>query len=44
MVDVIKGIIADADIVLSSNGSEEVLHIEARLRRLRTPEILVAFA
>ena len=42
IVDAIKGIIADAIIVLSSNGSEEVLDIEARERRIRTPEIIVA--
>ena len=30
MVDAIKGIIADAIIVLSSNGNEEVLDREAR--------------
>jgi hypothetical protein len=44
VVDAIKGIIADAIIVLSSNGREEVLDIEARERRIRTPEIIVAFA
>ncbi|HKG70734.1 MAG TPA: hypothetical protein VKA87_02490 [Nitrososphaeraceae archaeon] len=31
-------------IVLSSNGNEEVLDREARERRIRTPEIIVAFA
>jgi hypothetical protein len=44
MVDAIKGIIADAIIVLSSNGNEEVLEREARERKIRTPEIIVAFA
>jgi hypothetical protein len=29
--------------VLPSNGSEEVLDIQARERRIRTPEIIVAF-
>ncbi|HEX6282473.1 MAG TPA: hypothetical protein VFZ67_09620 [Nitrososphaera sp.] len=41
IVDGIKGIIADAIIVLSSNGNEEVLDREARERRIRTPEIIV---
>ena len=44
MIDAIKGIIADAIIVLSSNGNEEVLDREARESRIRTPEIIVAFA
>lgn len=44
MVEAIKGIIAYAIIVLSSNGNEEVLDREARERRIRTPEIIVAFA
>jgi len=44
IVEAIKGIIADAIIVLSSNGNEEVLDREARVRRIRTPEIIVAFA
>ncbi|HZB80182.1 MAG TPA: hypothetical protein VE264_02780 [Nitrososphaera sp.] len=44
IVDAIKGIIADAIIVLSSSGNEEVLDREARERRIRTPEIIVAFA
>jgi len=44
IVDAIKGIIADAIIVRSSNGNEEVLDREARERRIRTPEIIVAFA
>jgi hypothetical protein len=41
IVDAIKGIIADAIIVLSSNGNQEVLDREARDRRIRTPEIIV---
>jgi hypothetical protein len=44
IVDAIKGIIADAIIVLSRNGNEEVLDREARERRIRTPKIIVAFA
>jgi hypothetical protein len=44
IVIAIKGIIADTIIVLSSNGREEVLDIEARERRIRTPEIIVVFA
>jgi hypothetical protein len=44
ILEAIKGIIADAIIVLSSNGNEEVLDREARERRIRTPEIIVAFA
>jgi hypothetical protein len=44
MVYAIKEIIADAIVVLSSNGNEEVLEREARERRRRTPEIIVAFA
>jgi len=44
MVYAIKGIIADAIIVLSSNGNEEVLDREARERRIRTPDFIVAFA
>lgn len=44
MVDAIKGIIADAITVLSNNGKEEVLDKDARERRIRTSEIIVAFA
>jgi uncharacterized phosphosugar-binding protein len=43
-VDAIKGIIADAIIVLSNSGKEEVLVMVVRERRIRTPEIIVAFA
>jgi hypothetical protein len=44
MVDAIKGIIADAIIVMSSNGNEEFLDRESRERRISTPDIIVAFA
>ena len=43
-VDAIKGIIADAIIVLSNTDKEEVPDMEVRERRIRTPEIIVAFA
>jgi hypothetical protein len=49
-VDTIKGIIADAIIDLSSNGNEEEESVtkfpenEVRVRRIRTPEIIVALA
>jgi hypothetical protein len=43
-VDAIKGIIADAIIVLSNTDKEEILDMEVRERRIRTPEIIVAFA
>jgi hypothetical protein len=42
ILEAIKGIIADAIVVLSSNCNEEVLDREARERRIRTPEIIVA--
>jgi len=47
-VDTIKGIIAEAIIDLSSKGNEEeesvtkFLENEVRVRRIRTPEIIVA--
>lgn len=50
IVDAIKGIIADAIISLSSNGNEEEESVtkvpdrEVRVRRIRTPEIIVALA
>ncbi|MDQ3727125.1 MAG: hypothetical protein M3307_02680 [Thermoproteota archaeon] len=40
----IKGIIADAIIVLSNSGKEEVPVMVVSERRIRTPEIIVAFA
>jgi hypothetical protein len=43
-VDAIKGIIADTNIVLSSSGKEEVPVMVVSERRIRTPEIIVAFA
>jgi len=43
-VDAIKGIIADAIIVLSNTDKEEIPDMEVRERRIRTPEIIVAFA
>jgi hypothetical protein len=43
-VAAIKGLIADAIIVLSNGGKEEVPVIVIRERRIRTPEIIVAFA
>jgi hypothetical protein len=49
-VDAIKGIIAYAIISLSSNGNEEEESVtkvpdkEVRVRRIRTPEIIVALA
>lgn len=43
-VSAIKGIIADAIIVLSNTDKEEVPDMEVRERRIRTPEIIVAFA
>jgi hypothetical protein len=43
-VDAIKGIIADAIIVLSNSGKKEVPVMVVSERRIRTPEIIVAFA
>jgi hypothetical protein len=43
-VDAIKGIIADAIIVMSNTDKEEVPDMEVRERSIRTPEIIVAFA
>jgi hypothetical protein len=42
--DAIKGIIADAIIVLSNTDKEEIPDMEVRERTIRTPEIIVAFA
>jgi hypothetical protein len=43
-VDAIKGIIADAIIVLYNTDKEEIPDMDVRERRIRTPEIIVAFA